>query len=175
VAPDTQKWVWDAVAELGYSPNEAGRALRGARSRLIGLIVQDVTDPYFAGVLRGGTREAWEANHIVGLLEGGGPAEVGRVVDAVRASWMSGVVACAPTPAEVDALGPILPRVLLLEYAEPAAAAEIHYDVRAGICEASSTCGTSGTTASATSRPGSMQPSSNGAPRSTTCCPAVRG
>ena len=42
-----------AVAALGYSPSPMAQALKRGRTRLIGLVVADVTNPYSVAVLRG--------------------------------------------------------------------------------------------------------------------------
>lgn len=39
--------VWKAVEEVGYVPNSQARALVSGRSRLLGLIVSEITNPFF--------------------------------------------------------------------------------------------------------------------------------
>ncbi|WP_168200774.1 LacI family DNA-binding transcriptional regulator [Allokutzneria sp. NRRL B-24872] len=139
VSPATVRRVREAAEALGYRPNEAGRSLRGVPSRLIGLVVQDATDPYFAMVLRGAADSAWSSRHMIGLVEGRGVDGLSEVVDAVLGTWMSGVIVCAPTPDELAVLAPIADRVAVLEH--PARApctvtAVVDYDVRAGMAEA---------------------------------------
>src|SRR5919202_540386 len=46
IAASTRERVLKVVAELGYIPNPLARALRGARSALLGLIVREVGDPF---------------------------------------------------------------------------------------------------------------------------------
>lgn len=48
VRPSTRKRVLSAIAELGYQQNEAARMLRGQRAMMIGLIVPDLSDSFFA-------------------------------------------------------------------------------------------------------------------------------
>lgn len=48
VAAATAKRVLDAVAELGYRPNQAARTLKSGSARTLGLIVPDGADPIFA-------------------------------------------------------------------------------------------------------------------------------
>jgi LacI family repressor for deo operon, udp, cdd, tsx, nupC, and nupG len=51
-----------AVAEgLGYQPNPAAQALESGRSRTIALLVPDITNPYFSGVIKGAERAAADA------------------------------------------------------------------------------------------------------------------
>ena len=48
-----------AVAErLGYAPNPAAQALESGRSNTVALVVPDITNPYFAGVIKGAERAA---------------------------------------------------------------------------------------------------------------------
>jgi LacI family transcriptional regulator len=48
VRPTTRKKVEHAIAHLGYRQNEAARLLKGQRAKLIGLIVPDLSDTFFA-------------------------------------------------------------------------------------------------------------------------------
>ena len=53
VADGTRERVLAAAEELGYSPSALARALVTQRSRIIGVIVGDIVDPYFAEITRG--------------------------------------------------------------------------------------------------------------------------
>jgi LacI family transcriptional regulator len=53
VAEKTRAKVLAAAEELGYSPSALARALVTQRSRIIGVIVGDIVDPYFAEITRG--------------------------------------------------------------------------------------------------------------------------
>jgi LacI family transcriptional regulator len=53
VAPSTRTRVDHAIAALGYVRNESARQLRLGQSRTIGLIVPDITNPFFTDVTRG--------------------------------------------------------------------------------------------------------------------------
>lgn len=48
VSPATEKRVRTAIRRLGYTPNEAARMLKGQRARMIGLVVPDLADSFFA-------------------------------------------------------------------------------------------------------------------------------
>jgi DNA-binding LacI/PurR family transcriptional regulator len=48
ITPETRERVMAAAARLGYRPNPLARALRGAGTMLVGAIVRDITDPFFA-------------------------------------------------------------------------------------------------------------------------------
>ncbi|RLP77499.1 LacI family transcriptional regulator [Mycetocola tolaasinivorans] len=48
VAAETRQRVLDAAASLGYAPNRVARSLRTSRTDLVGVLVPDITAPYFA-------------------------------------------------------------------------------------------------------------------------------
>lgn len=48
----TARKVWRAVTALNYYPNSHARTLVSGRSRLIGLIVSDITNPFFPELIR---------------------------------------------------------------------------------------------------------------------------
>lgn len=48
ISPGTRARVLDTASRLRYRPNPLARGLRGAPTMLIGAIVRDVTDPFFA-------------------------------------------------------------------------------------------------------------------------------
>ncbi len=52
VAEGTRRRVEDAIRELGYRPNGLARALRTQRSAVLGLVVPDSSNPYFAEIAR---------------------------------------------------------------------------------------------------------------------------
>jgi LacI family transcriptional regulator len=47
VDPELAKRVWKAVEEVGYVPNPQARALVSGRSHILGLIVSEITNPFF--------------------------------------------------------------------------------------------------------------------------------
>ena len=58
IAEATRKRVMETARELGYRPNPLARGLRGAPTMLLGVIVRDVTDPFFAGAIEAASLEA---------------------------------------------------------------------------------------------------------------------
>jgi LacI family transcriptional regulator len=54
VRPETAALVFDAIARLGFRRNDMARALRrGQRSRTLGLIIEDVSNPFYSAITRG--------------------------------------------------------------------------------------------------------------------------
>jgi LacI family transcriptional regulator len=52
VSPDTAKKVWKVIRELGYYPNTQARALVSGRSKIFGLIISDIANPFFPELVK---------------------------------------------------------------------------------------------------------------------------
>jgi LacI family transcriptional regulator len=63
VDPQLAKRVWKVVDELGYYPNTQARALVSGRSRLFGLIVSEITNPFFPEIVQTFENQAVENNY----------------------------------------------------------------------------------------------------------------
>ena len=55
-----RKRVMDAVDALGYQPSQLARGLRRDKTNMIGMIIPDVTNPFFPAVVRGAEDVAFE-------------------------------------------------------------------------------------------------------------------
>ena len=53
VNPDVELRVHEAIQKLQYQPNRAARALRANYSRIIGLLITDIQNPFFTALIRG--------------------------------------------------------------------------------------------------------------------------
>lgn len=52
VAPHLSRRVWKVIEEMGYYPNTQARALVSGRSRIFGLIVSEITNPFFPEIVQ---------------------------------------------------------------------------------------------------------------------------
>lgn len=52
VSDETRKRVWAAVDAVGYSPNAIARSLRLGKSRLIGIAIADISNPFCSSMVR---------------------------------------------------------------------------------------------------------------------------
>ncbi len=52
VDPQLAKRVWKVVEELGYYPNTQARALVSGKSRIFGLVVSEITNPFFPEIVQ---------------------------------------------------------------------------------------------------------------------------
>jgi LacI family transcriptional regulator len=65
VSPQTRARVLDAARELDYVPNALARGLLKSQIPMVAVIVHDITDPYFAEVVRGVEDAASPAGYLV--------------------------------------------------------------------------------------------------------------
>ncbi|MER5728790.1 LacI family DNA-binding transcriptional regulator [Streptomyces sp. NPDC002138] len=72
VTPDTEKRVQDAIEELGFRRNDSARVLRKGRTATVGLVLEDLADPFY-GPLNRAVEEVARANGA--LLINGSSAE----------------------------------------------------------------------------------------------------
>jgi DNA-binding LacI/PurR family transcriptional regulator len=69
ISARTEELVRAAAAELGYRPNVAARTLRTGVARTVGLVVPDITNPFFGPMLRGAQSAAMRAGYTVMLVD----------------------------------------------------------------------------------------------------------
>ncbi|HZU09739.1 MAG TPA: LacI family DNA-binding transcriptional regulator [Pseudacidobacterium sp.] len=63
VDKELAKRVWKAIEELNYFPNTQARALVSGRSRLFGLLISEITNPFFPELIQGFEDVAIEHNY----------------------------------------------------------------------------------------------------------------
>src|SRR5690606_16958831 len=97
VGSGTRERVREAIDTLGYRPNIVARGLKAASSRSIGLMVPDVTNPYFPEIVRGAEDVAIEHGYtllLTNIIE-----DANRETLALRTfedHMVDGVIACSP-------------------------------------------------------------------------------
>jgi LacI family transcriptional regulator len=76
VRAETRARVLDAVAQLGYRPNQIARQMRTQRSQFIGFITDEIaTTPYAVNIVRGAQLEAWNEDRMLLVVNTDGDAE----------------------------------------------------------------------------------------------------
>ena len=103
VSEDKRSRVLAAVAELGYVPNAAARALAGGTKSMIGVIALNTSRYGYAKTLEGIEQAARVAGYVVlvAVVESVDPAEVRAAVDLVVGQTVAGVVVIEWDPAGV--------------------------------------------------------------------------
>ena len=99
---DTRERVRRAADDLGYSPNRAARGLITGRTGNLGLIVPDLANPFFPGVVKGIQARAREVDYAVFLADSDeDPAAEAHLVRALS-KQVDGLLLCSPRMSEDD-------------------------------------------------------------------------
>ncbi|RZU53412.1 LacI family transcriptional regulator [Krasilnikovia cinnamomea] len=102
VRPPTREKVQRAVAELGYQPNPTAQGLVLGRTGNLGLIVPDLTNPFFPAVVKGVQTRARDFEYSVFLADANeDPVEEAALVRALT-KQVDGILLCAPRMSEDD-------------------------------------------------------------------------
>lgn len=82
-----------AVSELGYRPNGAARSLRTRATLVLGIIISDITNPFFTAMVRGVEDVAQQAGYSVILANADEDlAKEMRYLEVAVAEQMAGIV-----------------------------------------------------------------------------------
>jgi LacI family transcriptional regulator len=65
LAPATLKKVQKAISDLGFVPNASARTLRAGKTRVLGLVVPDISNPFFTDLAKGANDAALAAGYVV--------------------------------------------------------------------------------------------------------------
>jgi DNA-binding LacI/PurR family transcriptional regulator len=87
IAPTTRDRIFAAARDLSYRPNPLARALRGMKTMLLGVIVADITDPFFGSAMEAASIEASRRGYNIVLGHARGtddPLVLWRVLEARR-------------------------------------------------------------------------------------------
>ena len=101
VAAATAERVREAITGLGYAPHQGARSLRSGRTMRLGLVLDSLDDPFFAGVYDGVAQVARRHDHLLlTCTSHAGPEREQRAVHALLAHGVDGMIA---TPADPSA------------------------------------------------------------------------
>jgi LacI family transcriptional regulator len=93
VAADLRRRVLDAVSGLGYRRNGPARSLRTRAAMVLGVIISDITNPFFTAVVRGAEDQAQLAGYSVVLANADEDvAKEARYLEVAAAEQMAGVL-----------------------------------------------------------------------------------
>jgi len=97
VGAETRQRVRRAIESLGYRPNIVARGLKALSFRSIGLMVPDVTNPYFPEIVRGAEDVAIQHGYTLLLTNGiEDPERETLALQTFEDHMVDGVIACSP-------------------------------------------------------------------------------
>ncbi|MBW8172975.1 LacI family transcriptional regulator [Ornithinimicrobium sp. Arc0846-15] len=93
VSPETRDRVMQAIAELGYVRNDLARAFRMGDSSVLGIVVPDIEDPFFASIVHQVDQSAAEHGMLTFVAgTGDDPEQERRRVEALMGRQLSGLL-----------------------------------------------------------------------------------
>ncbi len=95
VSAKTKRRIMDLAEKYNFRPNALAQGLAEARSRLIGIVVADIRNPYYAELFFYCEKAAQEAGYIVVVFnqpKGGGMAEQIRMLEKMLTLQMEAVI-----------------------------------------------------------------------------------
>jgi LacI family transcriptional regulator len=108
VSPELSARVIRAIEELGYSPNAVARSLRQKSTKMIGLIVPDSSNPFFAEIAKGVEDAGYERGYSVILCNSNASIERELVyLDLLRSKRVEGIIFIATTT-QVEQIRPFV-------------------------------------------------------------------
>lgn len=100
VSPGTKNRVEQAAAELGYQPSRAARSLVTGRTGNLGLIVPDLSNPFFPGIVKGVQARAQAADLAVFVADSDEDQAVELRLIRELAKSVDGLLLCSPRSSE---------------------------------------------------------------------------
>jgi LacI family transcriptional regulator len=108
VSPELTERVVGAIEKLGYSPNAVARSLRQKSTKMIGLIVPDSSNPFFAEIAKGVEDAGYERGYSVILCNSNASIERELVyLDLLRSKRVEGIIFIATTT-QVEQIRPFV-------------------------------------------------------------------
>ena len=105
VSDATRRRVEKAIAEIGYSPSAIARALKKSETHIIGVVVPNITNPFFAELTRGIEDACERRQYSVFLCNGDDDSDrQGRALQTLLERRVDGMLFATPTGDEA-ALG----------------------------------------------------------------------
>lgn len=90
--------VLDVIRELDYHPNHVARSLKIRQTKMIGMVVSDITNAFFPQVVRGAEDAAWKHNYILITFNSDDqPDRERQLLSALRTRRVDGVLLVAAT------------------------------------------------------------------------------
>jgi len=138
ISDETAEKVKEAAKKLGYSPNPIARALRGQSTNLIGLVVREIADPFFAGFIELLSKKVRESglNMVLGHVHSD-PSEALEMTHVLDSRQCDGIFFLGDLRNDEKAIEQILsehhPVVALCRGRTVASLPTVNVDNRAGI------------------------------------------
>jgi LacI family transcriptional regulator len=98
ISEEMEQRVLNHVKELGYRPNRVAKSLRTGKSKIIGMLVEGIADPFFAAIARIVEEQAYKLDYKIFYASTENDSRIARdVIGAFRDTQVDGYI-IVPTP-----------------------------------------------------------------------------
>ena len=137
IRAETRHQVAEAARSLGYIYNRGAANLRRARSNIIGLVINDLTNPFFAELAVGCERALQSAGHMSFIANTGeNPVRQAEAIRLMHEQGMAGLIICPARRTTPDAFKQVLaagiPVIQVMRWLEGSRASIVVPDNRRG-------------------------------------------
>jgi LacI family transcriptional regulator len=103
VSPDLARKIWRASKRHGYKPNAAAVMLKTNRSRTVGVVIPDITDPVFPPIIRG-IEDGLARHGYVAILANtdGNPRRQVQAIETLRLRGIDGLIVASAQRHDAD-------------------------------------------------------------------------
>jgi LacI family transcriptional regulator len=141
VSPDMRARVMHAVEQLGYKPDFLAQSLRLGATRTIGFVVRDISNPLFAGIVKGAEQELESHGYSILLMNSlGDPMLDAKHVGVLRQRRVDGLILSLQSETNADTVRALknqsTPIVFLDREIKGVASDAVFFDHSAGVGEA---------------------------------------
>ncbi len=103
VGPARRERVLAAIRKLDYHPNHVARSLKIRQTKMIGMVVSDITNSFFPLVVRGAEDALWQHDYmLITLNSDDKPERERQVLSALRARRVDGILLVAASTSDLS-------------------------------------------------------------------------
>jgi LacI family repressor for deo operon, udp, cdd, tsx, nupC, and nupG len=139
ISISTRRKVLSAVERLGYKPNSVARSLVSKKTKVLGIIVPDIDNPFFSGMVKVVERASYENGHNIMLGDTNGTIENEKLyIEIMRERMVDGLILAAPRMDDesIELCNESLPTVVIDRKLERERCSYIWADDRSGAVRA---------------------------------------
>jgi LacI family transcriptional regulator len=103
ISEDVRRKVSEYIKKVGYQPNMIAKSLRTGKSNIIGMLVEDISDPFFSGISRGIESIAYNHKYKIFFASTENDTEKTKtLINAFRERQVDGYIMAPPSGIEEE-------------------------------------------------------------------------
>jgi LacI family transcriptional regulator len=103
ISEEMEQKILKHVKELGYRPNRIAKSLRTGKSKIIGMLVEGIADPFFSAIARIIEEQAYKLDYKIFYASTENDARIARdIIGAFRDTQVDGYIIVPPAGIEED-------------------------------------------------------------------------